>query len=449
MDNNTVITINTSDDTLQTYYSTIAKCPSLTNMIKDNVININIRTNQMIMILNYFRNINSIQYLYPIANVARKLGIEFNEDGYVYINIGGKIFYVEKKLMSNKLGYFEAFFRNYNQLDPDYSGILIDRCPNLFAKIMSFLTMSNQELSGTTRLELQYYCYNLRNYFIKLEHFKYMDYLLDHYCSHNYRLVTDMNISDNTVKTTLENQQNIYAIFFKNRIDIKTLKDNISIKINNIKSNTNLLILSNELVFDDNFIFIILESDKKLPCNIEITFPDTTIISGDSCFFKTKFRCDKHNGIIRDTSSHNVTSKNGNIYIVDVDIDQNKITIPVKNLITNIFNEQEVDKFSDVLVSDIIFMTDKFSLKGAYVELSCNKINESINCSENNQIIAKCSLKKSFGSKQKYRINFPFTTKYIKNVLPHYSGNYEIVINLENKYEGPLYLKYRTIAIHK
>lgn len=51
----------------------------------------------MVMVLNYFRNINSIQYLYSIANVTRKLGIEFNEDGYVYINIGGKIFYVDKE----------------------------------------------------------------------------------------------------------------------------------------------------------------------------------------------------------------------------------------------------------------------------------------------------------------------------------------------------------------
>ncbi|AKI80483.1 putative BTB/POZ domain-containing protein [Acanthamoeba polyphaga mimivirus] len=448
MDNNTVITINTSDDTLQTYYSTIEKCPSLTNLIKDNVIDINIRTNQMIMILNYFRNINSIQYLYSIANVARKLGIDFNENGYVYINIGGKIYYVEKKLLSNKLGYFEAFFRNYNQLDPDYSNILIDRCPNLFAKIMNFLTMSNQELSEKTRLELQYYCYNLRNYFIKLEHFKYMDYLLDHYCSRNYRLVTDMNISDNTVKTTLENSQNIYAIFFKNRIDIKTLKDNISIKINNIESDTNLLILSKELIFDNNFIWIKLESDKKLPCDIEITFPDTTIISGDSNFKEMHFKYNKINKIIRDACSHYVTAKHGNIFTVDVNIDQNKITVPVKNLITNTFNEQELDKFSDILVSNIIFVTDKFSLRGAYIELSCDTINGLVDSSENSQVIAKCSLKKSIGSNHKYRINFPFTTNYIKNVL-HYSGNYEIVIHLENKYEGPLYLEYRTIAIHK
>lgn len=318
---------------------------------------------------------------------------------------------------------------------------------------MSFLTMSNQELSGTTRLELQYYCYNLRNYFIKLEYFKYMDYLLDCYCSYNYRLVTNMNMSDNTVKTTLENPQNIYAIFFKNRIDVKTLKDDISIKINNIESKTNLLILSDELVIDNNFILIKLESDKKFPCDIEITFPDTTIISGDSCFEEITFLYNKRNRIIRDICSHCVTAKNGNIYTVDVNIDQNKIIVPVKNLITNTFNEQELDKFSDILVSSIIFVTDKFSLRGAYIKLSCDTNNELVNCSENSQIsaklIAKCSLKKHFGSKNKYRINFPFTTKYIKNVFLHYSGNYEIVIHLENKYEGPLYLEYKTIAIHK
>nr|URM62434.1 BTB domain containing protein [Mimivirus sp.] len=93
---NSTITITTYNGRTQTNLDTINKCDKLVSMINDNTIYLDIDINNVKIILNYLRGYNINHSIKHIAYDARKLGINLELPDYVYVNIGGEIYYLEK-----------------------------------------------------------------------------------------------------------------------------------------------------------------------------------------------------------------------------------------------------------------------------------------------------------------------------------------------------------------
>lgn len=136
---NSTITIITCNGRIQTNLDTIKKCDKLMSMINNNTIRLDIDINNMKKILNYLRGYNTSHSIKYIAYDAKCLGINLELPNYVYVNIGGEIYYLEKNLLVIKLEYFEKFFEYNHLLEPDYSSIVIDRCPGIFDDILQYL----------------------------------------------------------------------------------------------------------------------------------------------------------------------------------------------------------------------------------------------------------------------------------------------------------------------
>ncbi|BCS82744.1 putative BTB/POZ domain-containing protein [Cotonvirus japonicus] len=173
MNNNTIITINTLRGPLQTRYETISGCSKLVEMINDCTIDLKLSKNTVLKILNYLRGCVSIKELYNNANCAYTLGIIFDEEDFVYLNIGGIIVYLNKTILETNFEYFQAFFRNYSNLEPDYTSILIDRCPIILKNILEKINKNITVFTEIEEKELEYYCYKCPNYFIDNSVLKY------------------------------------------------------------------------------------------------------------------------------------------------------------------------------------------------------------------------------------------------------------------------------------
>ncbi|QGR53703.1 btb/poz domain-containing protein [Moumouvirus maliensis] len=129
------VTIIAGNDYFQTKYETIKNVPGFVNNLTDNNIITRIPTEYIKNILNYLRGyeITESPDIYYYMNL---LGIEIQKENHVKINIGGRIFYLDKNFLTSKFEYFEKLFKYHNDLDPDYSSIVIDRCYDLFKKVI-------------------------------------------------------------------------------------------------------------------------------------------------------------------------------------------------------------------------------------------------------------------------------------------------------------------------
>ncbi|AFX93017.1 putative BTB/POZ domain-containing protein [Megavirus courdo11] len=159
----TVITININNTLFQTTLGTIKNNKVLVDMInmENHTINLNMDPKNVNTIINYLRGCVNIDKLAKIYLDSKKLGIDIKLQNHVCINIGGKIFYVDKELISNRLDYFVLFFKYNKEHDPDYSSILIDRCYNLFEQIIRVLKnkLSINNIPENLSQELEFYGY--------------------------------------------------------------------------------------------------------------------------------------------------------------------------------------------------------------------------------------------------------------------------------------------------
>nr|URM61858.1 ankyrin repeat domain containing protein [Mimivirus sp.] len=140
--NNPIITLKTLNGDIQTKHSTIEYCTGLLELLdkNTNIITINHSHYFVDNLLNYLRGNGDEKYLLKYAYDLKNLGIEMTKENYVFINIGGKIIYISKILLTTYFEYFEIFFENYAQYDPDYSKILIDKSSILFDEIIRNLS---------------------------------------------------------------------------------------------------------------------------------------------------------------------------------------------------------------------------------------------------------------------------------------------------------------------
>ncbi|AEQ60282.1 BTB domain-containing protein [Acanthamoeba polyphaga mimivirus] len=163
-----IVTIKTLSKQFQTRYSTIENCNELTKLIDKSTNCITGLTNDEFIevLLNYLRNNYNEEDLIKFANDFKLLGINIEMDGYVFVNIGGKIFFLSKNFLTHNFNYFESFFKNYQQCDPDYSAILIDRSSSLFEKVIK-IPHSNFHLCKQIVTELEFYNINYPHNFFE------------------------------------------------------------------------------------------------------------------------------------------------------------------------------------------------------------------------------------------------------------------------------------------
>ncbi|AEQ32857.1 BTB-POZ domain-containing protein [Megavirus chiliensis] len=158
LSDNTTITIYARDYPIQTSYSTIKNNVKLVELIKDRTIKTHIKPDKIRSIINYLRGYNV--NLLDLAVDAKYLGIDcINKIGYVYINIGGKFFWLSKQNLIDRFQYFESFFRYNNRESDDYLDILIDRCPKLFKQLWYSIENGTLETDDNIKSELEYYMY--------------------------------------------------------------------------------------------------------------------------------------------------------------------------------------------------------------------------------------------------------------------------------------------------
>uniref|UniRef100_A0A6G6ABS8 BTb family protein n=1 Tax=Borely moumouvirus TaxID=2712067 RepID=A0A6G6ABS8_9VIRU len=157
------VTIIAGNDYFQTKYEIIKNVPGFVNNLTDNSIITTIPTEYIKIILNYLRGyeISENPNIYHYMNL---LGIEIQKENHVKINIGGRIFYLDKNFLTSKFEYFEKLFKYHNDLDPDYSSIVIDRCYDLFKKVIDHTQNEKEvyfefipEINISLQNELNYY----------------------------------------------------------------------------------------------------------------------------------------------------------------------------------------------------------------------------------------------------------------------------------------------------
>ena len=170
--NNPIIAIKTHTYPIKTKFSTISSCKKLVDLIDYSTRTIESDTSYDTMdeILNVLRNNYVEKALIPIAADLKRFGMEISINGYCYVNIGGQIFFLSKKLLTTRFGYFEVFFQNYAKFDPDYSEILIDRSAKLFAKIISMISSTEllEFIDEQIKTEIDFYLYKPVNQFLNM-----------------------------------------------------------------------------------------------------------------------------------------------------------------------------------------------------------------------------------------------------------------------------------------
>ncbi|AGF84893.1 hypothetical protein QJ854_gp889 [Moumouvirus goulette] len=163
---NEIITIITNDQTYQTTRKTLEKSNYLINKICDNTIKINMSSKNFDIILNYLRDNILPEDISDVENDLKVCGIIYDEDvdskNIVNINVGGKIFNVDKEFLKSKLEYFVKFFYYNEKHDPDYTSIFIDRCFNKFQQVINHLENPwKYPLTEDIKCELSFYMSNV------------------------------------------------------------------------------------------------------------------------------------------------------------------------------------------------------------------------------------------------------------------------------------------------
>lgn len=166
------ITIKGINGCFQTTFGTIKQFNKMVELIDTNdTINLDMDSDRIEKILNYLRGYNCSLKL--IAHDANKLGLDIIYDGYVYINIGGRVYYVDKDFIESKLDFFKIFFKYNDNHHPDYSGIVIDRDYRVFEKVLRYIKGKQYDNHNLLSTELDYYGLNKPTYIIKPSYFSY------------------------------------------------------------------------------------------------------------------------------------------------------------------------------------------------------------------------------------------------------------------------------------
>ncbi|AAV50547.1 putative BTB/POZ domain-containing protein [Acanthamoeba castellanii mimivirus] len=163
------ITIKSINGRFQTTFGTIKQFNKMVELIDtNNTINLDMDSDRIEKILNYLRGYNCSLKL--IAYDANKLGLDISYDGYVYINVGGRVYYVDKDFIKSKLEFFKIFFKYNNHCHPDYSGIVIDRDYRVFEKVLRHIK-GKQNDNHNLSTELDYYGLNKPIHIIEPSYF--------------------------------------------------------------------------------------------------------------------------------------------------------------------------------------------------------------------------------------------------------------------------------------
>ncbi|AQN68710.1 hypothetical protein [Saudi moumouvirus] len=163
---NEIITIITNDQTYQTTFKTLQKSNYLVNKICDSTIKLNMSSKNFNIVLDYLRDNVLPDDISDVENDLKVCGIIYDEyidpKNIVNINVGGKIFNVDKEFLKSKLEYFVKFFYYNEKHDPDYTGILIDRCFCKFQQMINHLENPwKYSLTDEIKNELSYYMSNI------------------------------------------------------------------------------------------------------------------------------------------------------------------------------------------------------------------------------------------------------------------------------------------------
>jgi len=292
---NLAITIYATNGKLQTTYNTIKMNSELVKLLdtETNTIHTDISIYNLKKIINYLRGYYSINKLRTIPSDALKLGIPIEINGYVYLNIGGKLHYLPKNILILQFEYFELFFKYNEHLHPDYSSILIDRCCDIFDTIYKN-TINGKKLSllnDTEKQELKYYGLKKISYFINNNIFKYCQF---HFGTHKIINCASSNECGYDI-FRLESDQDKYILFyFKNYSEKKLLLDEILIEYDGPMQNTKPLSFDLIRIKKSNYFY--LKRPTKIITNILIKIPSDlipTVKLLDNIRFQSTIQC-KH-----------------------------------------------------------------------------------------------------------------------------------------------------------
>ncbi|AGF85631.1 hypothetical protein QJ854_gp151 [Moumouvirus goulette] len=263
MEDNTIIKIKTTGGILQTYFQTIKLCQPLIDKIENNIITVDIEYRIMSTFINYLRGVFKIEKLYKIAYELKNIGIEFEMEGYVYINIGGKIFCLDKIQLENKFSYFEIFFRRYESLHPDYTSILIDRCPILFKLILNYHIY---KIIKTRPLYIdedeKHFCIN--TFSSKNVDFKNITHIESNMFSGKIYELINKQIDHGNVFTfeEYETKYNPLIFFYVEKIQVLDYLNKIEIINNGVTLNTKLHIHNKNILYNDKTNILLINGGE-------------------------------------------------------------------------------------------------------------------------------------------------------------------------------------------
>ncbi|AZL89760.1 BTB/POZ domain-containing protein [Megavirus baoshan] len=419
----TIITIHATNGTIQTYYKTIKEFPGLTNKIVNNMIVVNVKRFYMSKLLNYIRGIYPITELNPYANELKEF-IEINDSEFVSINIGGKNFCIRKNFLSKKFGYFDAFFRNYDHLNPDYTSILIDRCSDLFVNVLDVITQKKLTSNKYIDEEINFYCYEKINYHFDLKKFPYL---------YNNTNIYKQNIIEEKIddKIELKNyniKEQPYLIIYLSNQPKKNLSDKLEIIINNVHIDIKYGIIKKCIQINSKVksILLCLKRLSKL-IKIKCDIIDTIDISLN----------------INKKIKKNWSDGYSIISICTLDFFNINFTMRCKKYTENYTINIKDNKIIKISMSDIMS-------KNKYIIDSINIFfGKKLSGKNNLQIMSNGDIASLLTIQSLANAN-----TYIKNpynefgISIHHTMNAELVLNLEEPYSGNIIIEYSYIDLN-
>nr|WBF70281.1 putative BTB/POZ domain-containing protein [Megavirus caiporensis] len=209
---NEIITIISNDQIYQTTRATISKNNYLKEKINNSKIQLNMSSASVNIILNYLRDGTLPNDIADVENDLKICGIVYDTNvksiDLVNINVGGKLFNVDKLILQKQLEYFNKFFQYNAKHHPDYSSILIDRCFHKFEKILNHLKNPwMHTLDDEIKLELDYYISNVNfiiDEFIDINYFSHFQLGCHKYNnkSASWQLITKDDITEFLTKNS-------------------------------------------------------------------------------------------------------------------------------------------------------------------------------------------------------------------------------------------------------
>jgi hypothetical protein len=474
---NTIVTIYANNKKkIQTSYGTVKLNKKLLDLFDatNNSIHVDMNMSSVKIIINYLRGCYAIDMFYKIPTDAKTLGFQFETAGYVYINIGGKIFYLSKQWLVTHFDYFELFFKYNSGHDPDYSNILIDRCCDLFSTLIRTIKLKKSKLiiNGTVKQELLFYGPKKHNDSKNMDVITFLSKI--HYCRYDIQMhtISDLDINKNLIKDesigisyhedTIKIKYNDYVYrnksilcLFSEKINKEFLK-NFNIYFNDTKQDIKFLNVNRAIIFDNDANSFLLKLDqrafisanksknKEVEDNNSINKSNNNEVEGDNdevkgdmddfdennesikldeCLInipKNKLKCIKFLSSTCPKYSVQHMKRIKYIYPVKINASESKIKISL----IDVFNKDNhgVDRFDikdSVAFSNISFSVKKYKL--SHVELKCDGI-----------IFCESPLEKS---SDVYKIKSLCNAKLGINYLLSTNVDYEIIIYLSKHHD--------------